>query len=155
MEDISLWHLTKRKLDKSLSLGVGTRRPIDLDEASFAVVDAHAINTPTSKCLSVSALALHLTSPFVEDVLKLRAVFCWVATHIAYDYKGYLSGVRGPQTAEGILKSRVSVCEGYANLFLALCEQANAGLKCFKITGAAMGVGLEAGDPAVNLDAHA
>ncbi|KAI9342313.1 hypothetical protein BDR26DRAFT_859584 [Obelidium mucronatum] len=150
-DDVTSWHKAMAKLATAAPLGSGARGSVPvsqmLDEAAFVKIDSHAINTPSKCTATLAALAHHLTAPFPDELHKIRAIFCWVASHIAYDYKGYLSGVRGPQTAEAVLRTRVSVCEGYANLFLALCEQANCGLKAFKIAGAAMGVGLEAGDP--------
>ncbi|KAJ3288641.1 hypothetical protein HDU79_004686 [Rhizoclosmatium sp. JEL0117] len=157
--DISTWHRSVSKLANSKALGTGSFGPKPLSQVLsesndlFSAADRHSNETPKSKCESVDVLSKYLTAPFQDDVVKLRALFAWVAQHISYDLKGYLSGHRGSQTAEGVLSSRVSVCEGYANLFLALCEASH--LKAWKVTGAAMGVGMEAGDPAVNLDAHA
>ncbi|KAJ3075924.1 hypothetical protein HDU98_006433 [Podochytrium sp. JEL0797] len=158
--DISSWHSGLGKVAAAQALGSGPRSGMGISQmlvehlTQLQQADHHAQGTPHSATASLASLAHHLATPFKDELFQLRAVFCWVAGNIAYDYKGYLSGNRGPQTAEAVLHSRVAVCEGYANLFLALCELIQ-GTKVFKITGGAMGVGLEAGDASVNLDAHA
>ncbi|KAI9349505.1 hypothetical protein BDR26DRAFT_627202 [Obelidium mucronatum] len=66
----------------------------------------------------------------------------------------------GAQDADSILHSRSSVCDGYSNLFLALCEAAprfegHEEIYAFKISGLARGVNLEAGDTVTDLNGHA
>ncbi|KAJ3141365.1 hypothetical protein HK100_007604 [Physocladia obscura] len=155
MTDIDLWHPAMVKLGRSQALGSGPHpSPLVLDEDLLARVDAFAIATPSRETASIQQLATYLATKYADDqVAQIRALFCWIASNIRYDWPAYLSGKLPKQDAEHVLQSRVSVCEGYSNLFLALCNC--VGIKAYKIIGGAMGVGLEAGDPAVNLDAHA
>ncbi|KAI8597722.1 hypothetical protein EDD21DRAFT_384716 [Dissophora ornata] len=74
----------------------------------------------------------------------LRTIYTWIANNIAYDVPGFLAGRYGDQTAEGVLRNRQAVCEGYSNLFIALAEP--AGLEVQKIIGVARGVDIQVGD---------
>ncbi|KAJ3203221.1 hypothetical protein HDU83_001009 [Entophlyctis luteolus] len=152
--DIDTWHTAMRKLQDSKPLGSGPHTPIPVD-LNLEKVDAFARATPKHETTTIQKLAAYLTEPFKHDeIAAIRSIFCWVATNIRYDWDGFLSGHLPRQDAESVLRTRVSVCAGYSNLFYELCQNAAIKITAFKIIGAAMGVGLEAGDPAVNLDAH-
>ncbi|KAJ3242476.1 hypothetical protein HDU81_003183 [Chytriomyces hyalinus] len=161
--DVANWHAAMLKLDSAHGITVGSPvLPRTLQNMDFAHLDEYAINTPQHETQSIHGLAAYLTFPFDDALSKIRAIFCWVASNIEYDYKGFITGQMKPQDANSILHSRSSVCEGYANLFLALCKaattqtpQGHESITAFKISGAARGVGVEPGDPAVDLDAHA
>lgn len=96
------------------------------------------IDAPT-----VDSLSKKLTAPYQTDLEKTRAIFSWIAQHIAYNtgifnlQRGYhaVKYVFDPydtvssksateQTAEKILRRRVAVCDGYAKLFKTLCDYA-------------------------------
>ncbi|KAL6040133.1 TGc domain-containing protein [Balamuthia mandrillaris] len=116
---------------------------------------------------SVKSLAHYLTSPYSkekaegererlaqEDLLKTRALFAWIAHNVAYDVEAFASGStsREDQRAEKVLQRGKAVCEGYANLFLALARECS--LEAFKVTG--LGKGGDFGTTAVLSDlAHA
>ncbi|KAF9161509.1 hypothetical protein DFQ26_004480 [Actinomortierella ambigua] len=118
---------------------------LDPEAIDFSREDAHARGCPKSETVSIERLGRYLTSPFEGDkVSQLRAIFTWIADNIVYDVRGYLSGRWGDQDSESVLKSRVGVCEGYANLFRSLAKV--AGLQVFKIAGVARGIGYRAGD---------
>ena len=108
--------------------------------ASFPVIDwtVRSVEAPT-----VDSLARKLTAPYQTELQKTRAIFSWVAQHIAYNTGIYNSG-RGyrpvkyvvdpydtvssksavEQTAEKVLRRRIAVCDGYAKLFKTLCDYA-------------------------------
>ncbi|KAJ3114046.1 serine protease [Physocladia obscura] len=162
MRDIDTWHPTMLKLRGAAPLGSGPNpgTPLILDQEALSRVDAFAIATPPSQTKSTVQLATYLTAKYKNDqVAQIRAIFCWVANNIHYDWSGYQSGRHSPQDAKHVLQSRVSVCEGYANLFLALCNCAN--IRAFKISGAATGIRTikssprTTGDSTANLDGHA
>lgn len=108
--------------------------------ANFSSIDWNVknIEAPT-----VDSLAKKLTASYQTDLEKTRAIFSWIAQHIAYNTGIYNVG-RGyrpvkyvfdpadtitsksaiEQTAEKVLRRRVAVCDGYAKLFKTLCDYA-------------------------------
>jgi len=108
--------------------------------ASFSSIDWNVrnIEAPT-----VDSLAKKLTTSYQTDLEKTRAIFSWIAQHIAYNTGIYNSG-RGyrpvkfvfdpndtvssksaiEQTAERVLRRRIAICDGYAKLFKTLCDYA-------------------------------
>jgi hypothetical protein len=108
--------------------------------ASFYSIDwkVRNIEAPT-----VDSLAKKLSAPYPTELEKTRAIFSWIAQHIAYNTgiynmgKGYrqVKYVSDPadtisaksateQTAERVLRRRIAVCDGYAKLFKTLCDYA-------------------------------
>lgn len=108
--------------------------------ASFSSIDwnVRSIEAPT-----VDSLAKKLAAPYQTDLEKVRAIFSWIAQHIAYNTgiynagKGYRAAtyVFDPadtitsksaieQTAESVLRRRVAICDGYSKLFKTLCDYA-------------------------------
>ena len=108
--------------------------------ASFSSIDWNVknIEAPT-----VDSLAKKLTAPYETELEKTRAIFSWIAQHIAYNTGIYNVG-RGyqpvkyvfdpadtitsksaiEQTAEKVLRRRVAICDGYSKLFKTLCDYA-------------------------------
>jgi len=114
---------------------------LDLKHVDFSYIDDHARACPRSEEESIARLAYYLTSPFHGDqVAQLRSIYAWICFNIVYDFHAaYGGGVRGDQRAEGVLRSKTSVCEGYSNLFYALSEQHGLGVS--KVHGDAKGMG--------------
>lgn len=103
----------------------------------------------------IKELAGKLTKGYKEEEEKVRSVFTWITTHIAYDfneyrhpdadrYKPYESLIdesisdkeRWDQVlALAALKDKMAVCAGYAALFKQLCTE--AGLTAVIINGCA------------------
>ncbi|KAI8607506.1 hypothetical protein BC830DRAFT_1086891, partial [Chytriomyces sp. MP71] len=158
--DAASWHPAYAKVIRNLADDRRGRQSLPKSFASvnFSRVDAHAIQTPQHETASVARLANYLIAPFEDPIDRIRALFCWIANNVEYDYTGFISNRRSPQDADSVLRSRSSVCEGYANLFLALCHAASHHghqIEVVKISGAARGAGFQPGDAVINLDAHA
>ena len=64
---------------------------------------------------------------------KAWAIFCWVAHHVEYDAAGARGGDARPCGAEDVLRNRVCLAQGYANLFTALAT--HAGLRSEVVAG--------------------
>lgn len=111
------------------------KRPVN-----FTAIDrsVRTIEAPT-----VDSLAKKLGACYQTELEKTRAIFSWIAQHIAYNTGVFNSGkgyrptkyVFDPhdtvssksaieQTAEKVLRRRVAVCDGYAKLFKTLCDYA-------------------------------
>jgi transglutaminase/protease-like cytokinesis protein 3 len=83
------------------------------------------------------------------DVL-VRSIYTWIATNISYDQRAYQNAQSiGSQDAIDVWKHRSAVCEGYANVFNAMCSA--AGIESRLIKGYARDVA----DPQFNFPNHA
>ncbi len=97
------------------------------------------------------SLAFKLTSSLDSEIEKVRAIYSWMTSKIAYN-TGILKPSRNnakldffelpdsvawkpahEMTAYQVLRRRVAVCEGYARLFKTLCE--HAGISSEVVTG--------------------
>lgn len=87
----------------------------------------------------IRALAAALTSGCGRDEERAQAIHDWVCRNICYDYDAYYGRAdSGDFSAVGVLQSRRSVCEGYANLTAALLRA--AGIPAKQISGYALGL---------------
>jgi hypothetical protein len=102
---------------------------------SYAAIDQRAIKAPPSAETSVESLAEYLGKTAKNDREKARAIYRWITEHIAYDVPSFLAKERKDNSPEGVLKSHLCVCEGYAKLFQALCEK--AGVEAILVGGRA------------------
>lgn len=101
--------------------------------------------------LSPDSLSYKLTASYASDLEKVRSIYSWITSNIAYN-TGILKPSRHnpipeffelpdsvawkpayEMTAYQVLSRRVAVCEGYARLFKTLCDY--AGIKSEVVTG--------------------
>jgi transglutaminase/protease-like cytokinesis protein 3 len=87
---------------------------------------------------SVSELAKLLSQFASTEAEKARIIYSWIAYNITYDVPAFLSGNYGDTSPKGILKTRKSICSGYANLYKAVAKA--MGLDALVIDGYAKGV---------------
>lgn len=110
----------------------------------YFILDEYARKCPKQYEKDISALSAYLIKPAKTEIEKVRVLFTWIATHIKYDDKAYNSGEYPDYTAEYVLSNRKAICEGYSNLFKALCNE--AGIEAEKISGYAKGYGYKVGE---------
>ena len=110
---------------------------------SFAAADALADRAPPAVERSVPALAAYLARAGSDEITKARALYRWIAGHIDYDVRGFRAGSPGDVSPEGVLRSRSSVCEGYARLAEALGTA--MGLQVQVVPGWSKGYGYTSG----------
>lgn len=126
-----------------ITLPVSGQRILDdlskKERKRYNKVTNHARHAPSAITTNLPSLADYLTEEAKSDLEKARGIFIWVANNIVYDMKAFLSGDYPSQDIETVLKSRVAVCEGFANLIHALCEE--AGLNSWIINGYSKGYG--------------
>lgn len=100
-------------------------------------VDADAASIPETDCTSVDALASYIKQHFPGDSDRVRAVYVWVANHISYDVKRFNERDKDPdappQTVADVLSTRSAVCQGYSDLFVALCKA--VGINAIQVSG--------------------
>lgn len=106
----------------------------DPPASRYADIDQHALDAPEDREKSISTLADYLAEAAQTDIEKVRAAFCWVADRIEYDVQGFQHESKlGSQKASDVLRQRKAVCDGSADLFVALVKE--MGLKAQKISG--------------------
>jgi len=135
---------TTSSIETTAQVTAAPGQPVSIDINRMDFIDNYVKNTPTSASSSISTLAIYLAKPAQNDIEKARAIYSWVAYNISYDYNAYLTNSYGDTSANGVLQSGKSVCEGYSNLFEALAK--SAGLTVVTIDGWAKGIGYVVGD---------
>jgi hypothetical protein len=115
----------------------------DLDPERIAVIDAHALAATPAVEASPELLAKYLVQPARNDAEKARAIFRWMTDRVSYDVDAYFGKKQIETDAEDVLKSRSSICDGYATLFEVLAKA--AGLEVASIRGYAKGYLLKPG----------
>lgn len=113
------------------------------DRDRYARIDAHAIAAPAEVERSAGALAAYLASAAQGDSEKVRAIFRWMTDRIDYDVERLRAGRIEAVSPDDVLRTRRSVCSGYADLFCKLA--AACGIEAVPISGYAKGVGYEVG----------
>ncbi len=109
----------------------------------FAELDKYASETPPEAETSMEALVGYLSEHASGELEKARLIFTWVATHVRYDDNGFNTGNYAGTSPAEVFRNRVSVCQGYSELFAALC--CHAGIEAVIITGYAKGVSYRPG----------
>ncbi len=105
-------------------------------QVDFTSIDDYAKAYP-KKTSTIDELANYFLQKEASELEKARMIYVWLAENINYDDHGYNSKQFGDNSAEGVMKNKLAVCEGFANLYLSLGEK--LGLKIIKVTGLAKG----------------
>ena len=117
-------------------------------QVDFTSIDDYAKAYP-KKDSSIDELANYFLLKEASELEKARMIYIWLAENINYDDHGYNSKQFGDNSAEGVIKNKLAVCEGFANLYVSLGEK--LGLKIIKVTGLAKGYDYE-GDSYDNVE---
>ncbi|BFZ58236.1 hypothetical protein PYCC9005_005298 [Savitreella phatthalungensis] len=144
---------TSRALSPSQSIRRSS--PLSFTDIDFTAVDAYARDLPDAYATDPTTLARALVHPFTSstEVIKFRALFTWVATHIDYDVAAFMSRALKPQHPADTLRSRRAVCSGYAGLVRSLCEV--VGIACVEVSGYGKGFGYVLGAGTAGESNHA
>ncbi|CAC5360152.1 unnamed protein product [Mytilus coruscus] len=116
---------------------------LNLNYDDFKDIDEHARQTPNSVENSINELADYLAKPAKSELETIRSFYVWICNNISYNATAYFGGESAAREPVDVLKSKSSVCEGYARLFQALCVAKN--IKCQKISGFSKGYGHQLG----------
>lgn len=106
---------------------------------NYRAMDNRATSVPETATRTVKQLAVYLTSTARNDHEKARAIYVWLTNNVTYSDTTVTNGWLGTpenyaqQQAENVLRNRTAVCEGFANLYKALCQE--AGLQAEFVTG--------------------
>lgn len=122
----------------------------------FSGPDAVAAAHPTSTIPGphrIPLLAEALCAPFPSLTDKARAVFAWLHHNVVYDTANFFAGTvprgLGP---EDTISRGAAVCEGFADLFAALCTA--AGLEVRTVSGYGKGFGFSPTDAGASADSN-
>lgn len=120
-----------------------------LAQNPYADLDEEVRQLRIKRKTEIPELAAVLTQNRKTEMEKCRAIFVWIVENIAYDVatlekqKARSRDKLPAQEAADVLASQLGVCEGYANLFVALCQQ--AGIRTIVIPGKSKSAGEIAG----------
>ncbi|KAG6097331.1 hypothetical protein E4U30_000781 [Claviceps sp. LM220 group G6] len=106
----------------------------------------------------VGHLARGLCDPFPSYSDKARAIFTWCHHNIAYDTVSFFNNGVRHHSVEETITSGLAVCQGYAEVYMAVAKR--AGLECIVVAGHGKGFGhtaLRKGErpPPAKPDGHA
>lgn len=102
-----------------------------IGKRNFHRVDSIAKNIEA--VTSVQEQAKKITASFTSDEDKYRAIFTWVAHHIAYDIEALTDKTKRITDPKLVLSQKKAACGGYATLFKALCVAVD--LPCERVFG--------------------
>lgn len=108
-------------------------------QADFANLDQSVKQISSNSHRNVAELSNILASKCTNDIEKARAIYVWIALNINYDYKGFKTGNVPEQNANQAYYTKKAVCQGYSELFYALCKYQK--IECQVITGYSKGYG--------------
>ncbi|CAH1248979.1 KY [Branchiostoma lanceolatum] len=107
----------------------------DLDRRASQAPEGHA---------TIKDLVLYLIETAKTPLEKARVLFRWVTSHVQYDVVSYVTGGPKEVTPDGVFRKRMSVCQGYADLYKEMCRFAV--VNCVTISGRSKGGSYEVGD---------
>jgi hypothetical protein len=100
-------------------------------------LDEKAASIPDENCSNVDALASYIKSNYTTDAERIRAIYIWITNHIKYDVPLFnsieMNPDQEPQPVSKVLSERKAVCQGYADLFVALCN--GVGINAMRVNG--------------------
>jgi hypothetical protein len=117
-----------------------------------AAIDKHALAVTDADEASLDKLAGYLGRPCKSDRDKARSIYRWITDRIAYNAEGFFSGAYGDGSPAAVLKTRLAVCEGYTELFIALSKR--MALKVARVEGHAKMVTYVPGQPLGDREKH-
>jgi transglutaminase/protease-like cytokinesis protein 3 len=115
----------------------------ELKNTDFTKIDNYA-SSVRYEGTSVFELASLLSRYTKTEAEKARIIYSWITYNITYDVSAYLSGNYGDLSPQEILKTRKSVCSGFANLYQALAKAME--LDVVVVDGYAKGYGYVVGN---------
>lgn len=105
--------------------------------AQSSSLETLALNVPPSNTGSTAQMMEYIKQNFTTDSDRVRAIYVWVTNNIKYDVERLKMMDRDPnmlpQATGNVLISRKAVCQGYADLFVELCN--GVGVKANVVAG--------------------
>ncbi|KAI8487742.1 hypothetical protein Bbelb_344800 [Branchiostoma belcheri] len=122
-----------------------TKKDLIPDIEVFKDLDERAVQAPEGHA-TIKDLVLYLIQTAKTPLEKARVLFRWVSSHIQYDVVSYVTGGFKDDmiTSESVFKKRMSVCQGYSDLYKEMCSLAE--VECVTISGRSKGGSYKVGD---------
>lgn len=127
-------------------MSYGISQPIPLDAEAkkrYNDISKAARKVPVSLSRTTYHLAKELTADCHSDLEKVRSIYVWMTHNISYDMLSFEVGHYPDYRPRAVLNNREALCGGYAELFAALCVEAE--VNCKIINGFSKGYGYEPG----------
>ncbi len=77
-------------------------------------------NMPSEVETSIKSVAEYIAKKESDPYLQVKALHDYVISRVTYDLEVLTTGIRPSQDAQTVFQTHKAVCEGYANLFMAL-----------------------------------
>ena len=116
----------------------------------YSKVDRYALSASSLDEQSIDSLSKYLSKAGAGERDKARAIYIWIAEHIVYDFEALKARKISDQSATVILKTRIGVCQGFANLYHELAVKMN--LADEVLIGYSKGYGYRPGDKFTDTD---
>lgn len=108
-------------------------------KAQYATIDNHVKSIVVERKDDVQTLAKKITARSSTELEKVRAIFMWIVSNVEYDVRSYMSGRIPDSEPMNVARVKSAVCQGYSNLFEALCKA--EGIQAFVVSGFSKGYG--------------
>jgi transglutaminase/protease-like cytokinesis protein 3 len=102
-------------------------------QSSYSGVDSYVDKLGSLDSLNVARIADTLTRPFADKEKKARAIFYWIAHHIAMDPKQIRANDNKKSDPVLVVQFRKATSMGFANLFQEMCSMAS--IRCLVVDG--------------------
>lgn len=106
----------------TIGLSAGAQKQVNI----YAATDKIALEIPAAKTKNTTDIAAYINDHFSTETDKVRAIFIWVASNIAYDvenmYAININETREDKIAKA-LNTRKGICENYAAVFNDICRK--------------------------------
>lgn len=93
-------------------------------EKDYSSIDRFAKNAPPGVSRLYKPLTHYLTDRYSTDDEKVRSISVWIVNNIKYDTKVIRTDNRKKHSPNKILSRRKAICQGYCDLFEAMCIEA-------------------------------
>jgi hypothetical protein len=102
-------------------------------QKDYSAIDRYAKKAPPGISRLYKPLTHYLTDRYSSDDEKARSIAVWIMNNIRYDTKVYRTDKRKKLSPDRILNKRKAICQGYCDLFEAMCTE--AGLTARTVVG--------------------
>jgi transglutaminase/protease-like cytokinesis protein 3 len=102
----------------------------------FSEIDAYARNCPKDR-QTIASIVDYFQAIETTPIEKARLIYTWLTEFVAYDDNAFNTKKYGDYSPDAVVKSKLAVCAGFANVYQALGEK--LGLDIVNITGCAKG----------------
>ncbi|BAZ28670.1 hypothetical protein NIES4074_11040 [Cylindrospermum sp. NIES-4074] len=85
-----------------------------------AMIHPIVANMPSNIETSIESVAKYIAQQESDPYLRIKAIHDYVVSRVTYDLDVLKTGIRPSQKAQTVFSTHKGVCEGYANLFMAL-----------------------------------